>query len=497
MAAEATELRCLHLLSVIIIAMAMHANCIGVNWGKMGTHRLPDEMIVQMLKDNGFDKVKLFDADESSMKALSGSDLEVMVAIPNYMLQAMSDDPGVASDWVAANVTRYSYPGGVNIKYVAVGNEPFLQTYNGSFLNITLPALQNVQKALHKVGLGRQIKVTVPFNADVYNSPLSNPVPSAGDFRSDIRELTIQIVEFLSENNAPFTVNIYPFLSLYGNDYFPMDYAFFDGTNKPIKDGNTIYNNVFDANLDTLIWALQKAGYPDMPILVGEVGWPTDGDKHANVDNAKRFNQGLLRHVLSGEGTPMRSSKIHVYLFSLIDENAKSIDPGSFERHWGIFEFDGKPKYELDLSGHEENKALRAAEGVEYLPRRWCVLDPDATDLAKLPDSITYACTFSDCTALGYGSSCNHLGVDGNASYAFNMYYQVGNQQTVDCVFSGLAMVTDQDPTDGTCRFPVMVAYSSSTTWNRLRNKLPAVVGVIMVFFFLIEYQRDVGVFVL
>ena len=44
-----------------------------------------------------------------------------------------------------------------------------------------------------------------------------------------ITNLMTQIVQFLSKNNKPFTVNIYPFLSLYGNDNFPIDYAFFDG----------------------------------------------------------------------------------------------------------------------------------------------------------------------------------------------------------------------------------------------------------------------------
>ena len=44
-----------------------------------------------------------------------------------------------------------------------------------------------------------------------------------------ITDLMAQIIQFLSKNNAPFTVNIYPFLNLYGNDNFPIDYAFFDG----------------------------------------------------------------------------------------------------------------------------------------------------------------------------------------------------------------------------------------------------------------------------
>ncbi|XP_022965692.1 glucan endo-1,3-beta-glucosidase 8-like [Cucurbita maxima] len=449
---------------LLFLTIIPNGETVGVNWGTMATHQLPPEKVVKMLQENGFLKLKLFEAEDRILEALIGTDIEVMLALPNSMLQIMSDDSKAAASWVDANVTAYTYHGGVNIKYVAVGNEPFLKSYNGTYLQLTLPALRNIQQALNDAGLGSKVKATIPFNADIYNSPDSNPVPSAGDFRPEVRDLTIEILHFLSINNAPFTVNIYPFLSLYGNDYFPIDFAFFGGTYKPIKDGDLTYTNVFDANFDTLVSALTKAGYPDMKIIVGEIGWPTDGDKHANIQDAKRFNQGLLRHALSGEGTPARVGVIDVYLFSLIDENAKSIEPGSFERHWGIFEFDGKPKYELDLSGTEQEKGLIAVEGVKYMDKKWCVLNPNVKDWEGLADNIDYACSLSDCTALEYGSSCNQLTAEGNASYAFNMYYQMNSQKRWNCEFSGLAMVTEQDPSYGNCQFPIMIDYNSSSS---------------------------------
>lgn len=360
-----------------------------------------------------------------------------------------------------------------------MGNEPFLQAYNNSYLNITLPALRNIQRAINNAGFGSIVKATVPFNADIYNSPESNPVPSAGDFRAEVKDLTIEIVKFLHSNDAPFTVNIYPFLSVYSNDYFPMDFAFFDGTNRPVRDGDVVYQNVFDANLDTLVWALRNAGYPDLRILVGEVGWPTDGDKNANAEKARRFNQGLLRHLANGNGTPERKGEIVVYLFSLFDENCKSIAPGNFERHWGIFEFDGKPKYELDLSGNMANKGLVPVEGVVYKKRQWCVLNPDFADLKILAKNVDYACSLSDCTALGFGCSCSNLTNQGNASYAFNMYFQMHDQRPWTCDFSTLAMITDQDPSEGDCEFPVMIAFASSLD-------LDVCIGFIMAFLLLI-----------
>ncbi|KAI8561999.1 hypothetical protein RHMOL_Rhmol03G0000800 [Rhododendron molle] len=453
---------------------------LGVNWGTQATHQLPPKVAVQMLTDNGIQKVKLFDTAQYTMSALAGSNIEVMVAIPNDQLAAMTDYKR-AKQWVQHNISRYNFNGGVNIKYVAVGNEPFLQSYNNSFLNVTFPALQNIQNALNEAGVGDSIKATVPLNADVYGSPQNTPVPSAGTFRSDISGLMTQIVQFLNQNNAPFTVNIYPFLSLYDNDNFPIDYAFFDGVSAPVVDSNGIqYTNVFDANFDTLVSALNAAGFGNLTVLVGEVGWPTDGDKNANLNYAYRFYNGLLPRLAANKGTPLRPGYIEVYLFGFIDEDAKSVAPGNFERHWGIFRYDGQPKYPMDLSGQGQNKYLVAAQNVQYLPKTWCMFNPNATDLSKLADNINYACTFSDCTSLGYGSSCNGLDANGNASYAFNMYYQVQNQDDLSCNFQGLAMVTTQNISQGNCNFPIQIASSSTRGRSLLAWAILAVSALVL-----------------
>ncbi|CAL5185525.1 unnamed protein product [Lathyrus oleraceus] len=439
---------------------------LGVNWGTQATHPLKADTIVEMLKDNGIGKVKLFDADDETMSALGGSGIEVMVGIPNNQLLEMSNYDR-ALQWVRKNITRYNFKsGGVNIKYVAVGNEPFLKSYNNSFLNVTFPALQNIQNALNELGLGDSIKATVPSNADIYGYPdPNNAVPSSGIFRPDLSNLMTQIVQFLNKNNAPFTVNIYPFLSLYENDNFPFDYAFFDGVTNPLNDNGILYTNVFDANFDTLVSALKSIGFGNMEILVGEVGWPTDGNKNANIQNALRFYNGLLPKLSSNKGTPKRNGYIEVYLFGLIDEDAKAIAPGNFERHWGIFSFDGKPKFPMHVSSKNgENKLLVGAKNVHYLDPKWCMFNPNSNNLSKLDDNINYACTYADCTPLGDGSSCNDLDANGKASYAFNMYYQVQNQNDLACDFEGLAMITTNNISTSTCDFIIQINPSSSSS---------------------------------
>lgn len=428
----------------------------GVNWGLRSSHPLPPKIVVKLLKDNGFDKVKLFEADPGALKALGYSGIQVMVGIPNDMLASLASTVRVAETWVAQNVSSYVSKYGVDIRYVAVGNEPFLKTYKDRFTQVVLPALENIQAALIKAGLGRKVKVTIPLNADVYQS--GTGLPSDGNFRSDIFDLMVSIVKFLSQNGAPLIINTYPFLSLYDDPNFPIDYAFFSGTSTPIIDGSISYTNVFDANFDTLIWALEKNGFSSMQVIVGEVGWPTDGNINANISNARKFNQGLFDRIIQGLGTPKRKTLSDIYVFSLIDEDAKSIQPGNFERHWGILNYDGSLKYKLNFGN---NQILVPAKGVKYLARKWCVLAPGASLLdPNLQGSIDYACTYADCTSLGYGSSCGGLDSRGNASYAFNMYYQTMDQRTGACVFPNLSVVTSVDPSQRSCRFEVMIDIS-------------------------------------
>ncbi|KAG0479478.1 hypothetical protein HPP92_010336 [Vanilla planifolia] len=438
-----------------------YANGIGVNWGIQASHPLPPSILVEMLKDNKIQKVKLFGAEEGPLNALRNTGIQVMVGIQNDMLPSLAMDMTAAEKWVSKNVSSYVNIG-VNISCVAVGNEPLLKSLNETYLQYCFPALQNIQSALVKAGLGSQVKVTIPLNAGVYDS--ANGKPSGGEFRPEIKDLMLSIVKFLNDNNSPFIVNIYPFISLNNDPNFPIDYAFFEGSSSPVIDGSISYTNTFDANHDTLVWALKKNGFGNISIVVGEIGWPTDGNVNANVRYAQKFNQGLVNRVLSGQGTPMRPAPIDAYLFSLLDEDEKSILPGNFERHWGILSFDGQAKYQLKLGESE----LVGAKGVKYMKSRWCVLKPSASlDDPNVAPGVSFACGNADCTSLGYKTSCSDLDARGNISYAFNSYYQKNDQDDRACQFSNLGTITDQDPSTQTCRFPIMIDVSFGASWRR------------------------------
>jgi hypothetical protein len=110
--------------------------------------------------------------------------------------------------------------------------------------------------------------------------------------------------------------------------------------------------------------------------------------------------------------------------------------------------------------------SLQSAQYPPYMSAQYCVLNPVA-DTTNLAANVEFACSRSDCTPLYPGSSCAFLTPQQNASYSFNAYFQFQNQDPNACNFQGLAMVTTDNPSVGTCRFPIgLVEYTPATNPN-------------------------------
>lgn len=89
---------------------------IGANLGSQASHPLAPDIVVRLLRNNGFQKVKLFDADPGTLRALGKTGIEVMVGIPNDMLATMATSLKAAEQWVSKNVSSYISNDGVNIR---------------------------------------------------------------------------------------------------------------------------------------------------------------------------------------------------------------------------------------------------------------------------------------------------------------------------------------------------------------------------------------------
>ncbi|KAG2280054.1 hypothetical protein Bca52824_051274 [Brassica carinata] len=432
-------------LSILLLHnTSTNVDALACNWGTQASHPIPPNIVVKLLRDNGFNKVKLFEADPGALRALGKSGIQVMVGIPNDLLATMASTVTAAELWVQQNVSQYISKYGTDIRHVAVGNEPFLKTYKDRFVRSTYPALKNVQAALVKAGLGRQVKVTVPLNADVYDS--GDGLPSSGDFRSDIKTLMVSIVRFLADSVSPITFNIYPFLSQRRSE-LPREYAFFPGGGgggggaKPVVDGSISYTTSSTRTSTLLSRRWRK-----------RVRCEQGGDhrRRSRVAHRRRYKRdsGDGSEIQPGVAQPHRSrtrnaapengaGSLHILAGGRRHQERRS---GKFERHWGIFSYDGSVKYPLSLGNGRRRR------------ERWL-----------WTSSADYACQLADCT-LGPGSSCAALDSAANASYAFNMYFQKMDHRRGACVFDNLGFVTKIDPSRGSCRFPIEIDTSRHET---------------------------------
>ncbi|MGZ8160414.1 MAG: glycosyltransferase family 2 protein [Methylobacter sp.] len=88
---------------------------------------------------------------------------------------------------------------------------------------------------------------------------------------------------------------------------------------------------------------VQKA-YPNKPIVITEVGWPSDGQpfKHAtaSVSNQAKFLREFLNRA--------DAEKVTYYIVEAFDQPWKMSLEGSAGAYWGVFNADRQPKYPMD-----------------------------------------------------------------------------------------------------------------------------------------------------
>ncbi|KAL2503314.1 O-Glycosyl hydrolase family 17 protein [Forsythia ovata] len=430
---------------------------IGINWGRQSSQRMIPSMVVDLLLQNGIQEARIFTAADNVMAAFSGSGIGLSISLSNYALQFINSST-VAEEWIQKSVTKFRSQN-VDIRFVNVGSEPFSTAFINKTYDNAVDVLKLIQGALNNAGYGDLVKATIPHYSDVLKQGIMKP--SDADFKDEIKAKMVEYLKFVRENNAPAAINIYPIHYCHENDLDP-DFAFFDKKSKffVLDDNGLNYTNAFDLLYDSFYWAMKKAGIPDLRLVVGQVGWPTDGYPNADTTNAQRFYKDFLPYVTGNKGTPLRPGMpIDVYIHSISDENRLGLWYGGFQRHWGIYTSDGQPKFKIDLSGKGRDIFPTTAKGITRMPRRWCIFNEDMSDMDIVRDEFDKACYNSDCSSLAPGGSCSQLSFKQNVSYAFNRYFQVKQQRVHDkaCNFHGLGKVVPDDPSTGTCIFPIEI----------------------------------------
>ncbi|XP_062230971.1 glucan endo-1,3-beta-glucosidase GII-like isoform X2 [Phragmites australis] len=325
--------------SMLVVALVLGAfaaiptgvQSIGVCYGILGNDLPSSSDVVQLYRSKGINGMRIYSPNKAALDALRGSGISLVLDVGNDKVGELAASPSNAASWVQNNVRPY-YPA-VNIKYIAVGNE-----VQGGATQSILPAMRNLNGALAAAGFGSiKVSTSVRFDAIADSYPPSNGV-FAQSYMTDI-------ARYLASIGAPLLANVYPYFAYRDNPRdIKLNYATFQPGTTVRDDGNGLtYTNLFDAMVDAIYAALEKAGAPNVRIVVSESGWPSAGGFAASVDNARTYNQGLIDHV--GRGTPKRPGALEAYIFAMFNENQKTGDPT--ERNFGLFYPNKSPVYPI------------------------------------------------------------------------------------------------------------------------------------------------------
>jgi exo-beta-1,3-glucanase (GH17 family) len=288
--------------------------------------------VVQLYKSLGVTKMRIYGPNSDVMEALRGSGIGLVLGVANEDIPGLAVTQASAASWVQTNVQPY-HPD-VNVMYIAVGNE-----VEDDVARSLVPAMHNIESALDAAGLVGVIKVTTSVSLDVVTNTYP---PSMGGFAKPHMG---GVAQFLATTGASLLANVYPYFAYRDNlNDIILGYATFQPGTTVHDDGNGLtYTNLFDAMVDSVYAALEKAGAPNVTVVVSESGWPSAGGPAASADNARNYNQGLIDHV--GHGTPKRPEPLEAYVFAMFNENQK---PGELtERNFGLFYPSKSPVYPI------------------------------------------------------------------------------------------------------------------------------------------------------
>ncbi|KAL3521172.1 hypothetical protein ACH5RR_019321 [Cinchona calisaya] len=236
--------------------------------------------------------------------------------------------------------------------------------------------MRNLHFSLLQMGISN-ISVSTTFS--FINTISTTLPPSSADFQEPINQLLVDpVLQFLSENNSSFLIDIYPYTVYKFRPEITLGFALFHEDSFNFREDTITasrYRNLFDVMLDGVITALAMSGHENVKVIVTQTGWPADssGDdnKEATPAYAEMYLKGLISHLKSRLGTPLKKDWVaEVYIYELFDDDDKEMmneenndsflmnSTGNGRSGWGIMNPNMTMKYNLDFSGSQKASGL-------------------------------------------------------------------------------------------------------------------------------------------
>ncbi|XP_073295985.1 glucan endo-1,3-beta-glucosidase-like [Primulina huaijiensis] len=347
---------------LLLSGASANATTIGVTYNTMTPNVPPPDRVVPALQSLKISAVRLLNPSPAAVRSFAYTNISLLLSVPNYLIPSFAANRSAADLWLYSHVLPY-HPR-TRISLISVGSDAIFDvatTYSTvDPSTILLSAMQNLHLSLRDLGI-HTIRVSTTFS--FFEIMTTSFPPSAAEFQEPISSLILRpLLQFLVETNSSLLINLYPYNVYRINSDIPIGFALFQENPFNFRDDvvtGVRYRNLFDMMVDGVIAAMAVSWQENIPVIVTETGWPSETEAQAVGNYAEMYLKGLVKHVRSGIGTPLRKEGVtEAYIYELFDESNSEYN-GTYDyasmregagQHWGIMHPNLTMKYKVDFS---------------------------------------------------------------------------------------------------------------------------------------------------
>ncbi|XP_058207195.1 glucan endo-1,3-beta-glucosidase 11 [Rhododendron vialii] len=355
------------LLSLLTTPTTSLPSTVGFTFNPTPTTPSPSH-VASSLHSLRISSVRLPNPNPDSIRAFSYSNISLLLSLPNSLVPFLAHNRSNAHLFLYTHVVPF-YPR-ARITVISVGSDPLL--HSDDLSDLILPAIQNVHLALRRLGIN-DIAVSTTFSfLKVVTTAFP---PSSAEFQPPVADVLVKpLLDFLDQTNSSFLVNLRPYDVYKAKHEIPIGFALFRETPFNFRDDAVTgvrYRNLFDAMVDAVVSAMAVAGHENIPVVVTETGWPSgqvpgvNGDPDATELFAGMYVNGLIEHLKSGLGTPLRKEGVaQAYVYELFDSDERQENGTGPVPYYGILYPNMTLKVNVDFSAASERVGGSGGGGI-------------------------------------------------------------------------------------------------------------------------------------